>query len=59
MKEKEPLPEIDESLLTKEQKEELAKKQFSWKYLIFPGVILVLMVACIIVIVSLSQSDGA
>ena len=53
-KETEPMPEIDESLLTPEQKEEMEKEQrVPWKFIIFTGVILTLMIACIIVIVAL------
>lgn len=52
-KEQEPMPEIDESLLTEEQKAEMNRKQFSWKYLLFPAIILVLMAVCVVVIVML------
>lgn len=51
MKKEDDIPEIDESLLTIEQKNELEKdKRFPWKWAIFTGVILLLMVVCIIVI---------
>jgi hypothetical protein len=43
-------PEIDESLLTPEQKEELAKPFFKWKYLVVWGVLIAAIVACIVVI---------
>ncbi len=52
-KPEEPEPEIDESLLTPEQKEELGKPFFQWKYLIIWGALLVAIVACIIVIYAL------
>ena len=54
-KEKEPVPEIDESLLTERQKAEMQRKQFSWKYLLFPCIVLALMAVCVIVIVVLRK----
>lgn len=57
MKIDEEIPEIDESLLTPEQKAEMEKeRRFPWKWAIFTGVILLLMIACIIVISVLPQS---
>ena len=47
-------PEVDESLLTKEQKEELAKPFFKWKYLIIWGVLIAAIIACIVVLAVLS-----
>ena len=43
-------PEVDESLLTDSQKEELAKPFFKWKYLVIWGVLIAAIVACIIVL---------
>ena len=43
-------PEVDESLLTPEQKQELEKPFFKWKYLVVWGILLALIVACIVVI---------
>ena len=43
-------PEVDESLLTPEQKEEMGKPFFQWKYLVIWGILLLAIVACIIVI---------
>ena len=43
-------PEVDESLLTPEQKKELEKPFFKWKYLVVWGVLVALIVACIIVL---------
>ena len=51
MKKEDDIPEIDESLLTPEQKAEMEKERaFPWKWAIFTGVILLLMIVCIIVI---------
>ena len=52
---KEEEPKIDESLLTKEQKEELEKKPINLSYLIFVGVIIILMIACIVTICLLNK----
>ena len=51
--EQEPLPEIDESLLTQEQKEEFHRKPNYVPFLIFFGVLLVLIAVCLIVIFAL------
>lgn len=57
MKKEDDLPEIDESLLTPEQKAEMEKEsRFPWKWAIFTGVILLLMIACIIVICALPKA---
>ena len=57
MKEDKDFPEIDESLLTPEQKAEMEKeKAFPWKWAIFTGVILLLMVVCVIVIMCLPSA---
>ncbi len=48
---KENEPQIDESLLTPKQKEELHRPLFSWKGAIALGILLLLIVACILVIV--------
>lgn len=48
-------PKIDESLLTKEQKEELKKKPLNLSYLIFVGVIVALMIVCIVTICLLNK----
>lgn len=53
MKEKDP--EIDTSLLTKEQKEEMERKPLNLAYLIFVGVVIVLMIVCIIIISLLNK----
>ena len=50
---KENEPEIDESLLTETQKEELQKKPCPWPYVIFFAVVFLLMAACFIVIYAL------
>ncbi len=56
MKKEDDIPQIDESLLTPEQKAEMEKEShFPWKWAIFTGVILLLMIACIIVIVALPK----
>ena len=49
-------PEIDESLLTPRQKEEMGKPLFPKKAFIFFAVILVLIVICIIVILALPKA---
>ena len=51
MKKKEqlPEPEVDESVLTEEQKEGL-HPPFPWKWAIFVGVVLTLIVVCFLVI---------
>ena len=55
-KEEEKEIDIDESLLTPEQREEMEKeRRFPWKWLLFTGIILTLMVVCIIVIVALPK----
>lgn len=46
-------PEIDESLLTEGQKEELSKKPSAKGFLIFAGVVVALIAICFIVIYSL------
>lgn len=43
-------PEVDESLLTDAQKEELSKPFFKWKYLVIWGILIAAIVACIIVL---------
>ena len=53
MKNKEPEPEIDESLLTPAQKRLMHQKQFNWKWGVFWGVVLLLMLICLIVILVL------
>lgn len=55
MKQKDDEPKIDESLLTEEQKEELKSKKVNVAFLIFIGVVLLLMIACIVVIFSLKK----
>lgn len=49
----EKMPEIDESLLTPEQKEELSRKKRVWPWLLFFFIIFALMAGCMIVIFSL------
>lgn len=44
------LPEIDESLLTEEQKAEMHSRKISPGWIIFFSVMVVLIVACIVVI---------
>ena len=46
-------PEIDESLLTEGQKEELSKKPSAKGFLIFAGVVVALIAICFIIIYSL------
>ncbi len=46
-------PEIDESLLTPEQKEEMAKPFFKWQYLVVWGVLIAAIIACIVVLLVL------
>lgn len=53
MKEKDP--EIDTSMLTKEQKEEMERKPLNLAYFIFVGIIIVLMAICIVVISLLNK----
>ncbi len=55
MKQKDDDPRIDESLLTTEQKEELKSKKLNVPFLIFVGVVLLLMIVCIVVIFSLKN----
>lgn len=43
-------PEVDESLLTDAQKEELSKPFFKWKYLVIWGILIAAIVACVIVL---------
>ena len=43
-------PEIDESLLTEAQKAEMKKSPFNWKWGLFWGVVIALIIVCIIVI---------
>ena len=43
-------PEIDESLLTDAQKEELSKPFFKWKYLVVWGILIAAIIACIVVL---------
>lgn len=45
--------EIDESLLTPEQLEEIHRKHFPLGWFIFVGVLLILLIVCIILIVVL------
>lgn len=53
MKKKENEPEIDESLLTEAQKEEMKKGPFSWGTLIFFLVVIGLIAICGIVVACL------
>ena len=53
MNKEENKPEIDESLLTPEQKRLMHEKTFNKKWAIFWGVILTLMLICVIVILVL------
>lgn len=46
-------PEIDESLLTPEQKRLLHQKTFNWKWGVFWLTIIALMVVCLVVILVL------
>ena len=57
-KDQDPIPEIDESLLTPEQKEELHHKPKIAGYVIFFSVMAVLIAACIIVIYALGGPVG-
>lgn len=53
-KEEENIPEVDESLLTEEQKQIIeAERKTPWGWLIFMGVVLTLIVACVIVVLCL------
>lgn len=58
-KDQDPIPEIDESLLTPEQKEELYRKPKIAGYVIFFSVMAVLIAACIIVIYALGGPVGS
>ena len=58
-KDQDPIPEIDESLLTPEQKEELHSKPKIAGYVIFFSVMAVLIAACIIVIYALGGPVGS
>ena len=58
MKQKDDEPKIDESLLTEVQKEELKSKKVNVAFLIFIGVVLLLMIACIVVIFSLKNNTS-
>jgi hypothetical protein len=51
MKKKEDEPRIDESLLTKEQYDELHRKRNYKPWIIFSATLFVLMAICVIVIV--------
>lgn len=53
MKEKTPEPEVDESLLTPEQKAELAKPKVSKNWWILWGVLAALIIACVLVVIFL------
>lgn len=57
-KDQDPISEIDESLLTPEQKEELYRKPKIAGYVIFFSVMAVLIAACIIVIYALGGPVG-
>ncbi|MDY5441362.1 MAG: hypothetical protein SPG64_03980 [Candidatus Enteromonas sp.] len=48
---KEDEPQIDESLLTEEQKEEMKYSHFSWPSAIFFLVLLGLILICVLVVV--------
>ena len=53
-KEEENIPEVDESLLTEEQKAALEEeKKIPWGWIIFMGVVLTLIIACVIVVLAL------
>lgn len=54
-KEREPEPEIDESLLTPGQKAEMQKHLFTWKWALWWGILIALIVVCIIVIAVLNH----
>lgn len=58
-KDQDPISEIDESLLTPEQKEELHRKPKIAGYMIFFSVMAVLIAACIIVIYALGGPVGS
>ena len=58
-KDQDPIPEIDESLLTPEHKEELHRKPKIAGYVIFFSVMAVLIAACIIVIYALGGPVGS
>lgn len=53
MKEKHDSPEIDESLLTAEQKEEMSRKGNWLPWVIFFGIIAALMIVCLVVLFTL------
>ncbi len=55
-KEKEDIPEIDETLLTPEQKAEMDTKHLTRGWIIFFGVMFALILACIIVIIVLPKN---
>ena len=46
-------PEIDESLLTPEQKRLMHEKTFNWKWGVFWIVVVALMIVCLVVILVL------
>ena len=49
-------PEVDESLLTKEQKEAMEQdRKIPWKYILYLGILLTLIIACVIVILALPK----
>lgn len=54
--EKESVPEIDYSLLTEEEKEQV-KTPIPWGWIIFFGVIVILIVVCVIVISTLGSAS--
>ena len=58
MKKEENEPQIDESLLTPAQKEEMKHSGVNVPSLIFFGVLLLLIVACLIVIAVLPKLDS-
>ena len=58
-KDQDPIPEIDESLWTPGQKEELHRKPKIAGYVIFFSVMAVLIAACIIVIYALGGPVGS
>lgn len=57
-KDNSPIPEIDESNLTPEQKEDL-HPPFQWGMLIFILVVLGLLIACMIVVFVLKSQIGS
>ncbi|MGN1261620.1 MAG: hypothetical protein ACI4UT_00955 [Candidatus Enteromonas sp.] len=56
MKNKEKEPEIDESLLTPAQKEEMNRPTVNVPSLIFFGVLLLLILVCVLVVVFLPKN---